>query len=153
MKLNKFCRISGSRGGILIYNWAAENPGRVACVYADNVLLDLNYWPDSATLKQDFHLKNIKEIQGLKLSPVDKIPQIVKVGYSMLHLLADADGAVDTVKNTLRFETDVKALGGEITVIHKPGFKHHPHSQPNPSPIVDFILKVTGLGALVSKAQ
>jgi hypothetical protein len=29
--------------------------------------------------------------------------------------------------------------------MHKPGFKHHPHSLPNPTPIVEFVLKASGL--------
>ena len=31
-----------------------------------------------------------------------------------------------------------KKLGGAITVIRKPGGKHHPHSLVDPAPIVDF---------------
>lgn len=133
-----------SRGGIYIYNWAAANPNKVACTYADNALLDLKYWPDLAILKKDFNLKSAAEIGSLKASPIDKVDQIVKGNFPMLHLSADDDEAVDPSKNTLLFEQKVKALGGSITIIHKPGFKHHPHSLPNPTPIVDFILKATG---------
>jgi lysophospholipase L1-like esterase len=133
-----------SRGGIYIYNWAAVNPEKVACVYADNVLLDLRFWPDTAILKQDYHLTYARQIGALKASPIDKVSQIVKGNYPMLHLSADADEAVDPSKNTLLFEQEVKALNGSITVIHKPGFKHHPHSLPNPAPIVEFILNATG---------
>jgi lysophospholipase L1-like esterase len=133
-----------SRGGIYIYNWAAVNPGKVACVYADNALLNLKYWPDSAILKKDYHLTSVNRLATLKASPVDKVAQIVKGGYPMLHLSADNDEAVDPSKNTLLFAKKVKELGGSITVIHKPGFKHHPHSLPNPAPIVEFILKATG---------
>jgi lysophospholipase L1-like esterase len=133
-----------SRGGIYIYNWAAVNAGKVACIYADNALLDLKYWPDSSILKQDYHLTYVKQLEGLKASPIDKVSQIVAGGYPMLHLLADDDEAVDPSKNTLLFEKKVKALNGSITVLHKPGFKHHPHSLPNPTPIVDFILQATG---------
>ncbi|WP_413667507.1 GDSL-type esterase/lipase family protein [Mucilaginibacter sp. Mucisp86] len=133
-----------SRGGIYLYNWAAANPDKVACTYADNALLDLKYWPDSAVLKKDFNLTSANQIGSLKVSPIDKVPQIVKGKFPMLHLSADDDEAVDPSKNTLLFEQKVKALGGSITVIHKPGFKHHPHSLPNPTPIVEFILKATG---------
>jgi pimeloyl-ACP methyl ester carboxylesterase len=133
-----------SRGGIYIYNWAAANPGKVACVYADNALLDLRFWPDTAILKQDYHLTYARQISDLKASPIGKIPQIVKGGYPMLHISADEGEAVDPSKNTLLFEREVKALNGSITVIHKPGFKHHPHSLPNPAPIVEFILHATG---------
>ncbi|WP_114938210.1 GDSL-type esterase/lipase family protein [Mucilaginibacter endophyticus] len=133
-----------SRGGVYIYNWAAANPDKVACTYADNALLDLKYWPDSAVLKKDFNLTSANQIGSLKVSPIDKVQQIVKGKFPMLHLSADDDEAVDPSKNTLLFEQKVKALGGSITVIHKPGFKHHPHSLPNPAPIVEFILKATG---------
>jgi hypothetical protein len=34
----------------------------------------------------------------------------------------------------------VRSLKVSITFVVKPGFKHHPHSLPNPAPIVDFIL-------------
>ena len=134
-----------SRGGIYLYNWAAENPGKVACVYADNALIDLRYWPDTTILKQDFNLNNAADIGSLKASPIDKVPQIVKGNYPILHLLADEDEAVDPSKNTLLFEQKVKDLKGNITIIHKPGFKHHPHSLPNPAPIVWFILNATGV--------
>ncbi|MFC0518360.1 GDSL-type esterase/lipase family protein [Mucilaginibacter angelicae] len=133
-----------SRGGIYMYNWAAANPNKVACTYADNALLDLKYWPDSAILKKDFNLTYAGQIGSLKVSPIDKVSQIVKGNFPMLHLSADDDEAVDPSKNTLLFEQKVKDLGGSITVIHKPGFKHHPHSLPNPAPIVEFILKATG---------
>jgi lysophospholipase L1-like esterase len=133
-----------SRGRIYIYNWAAANPDKVACVYADNVLLDLRFWSDTAMLKQDYHLTYAGQISALKASPIDKVPQIVKGGYPMLHLSADEDEALDPSKNTLLFEQKVKELNGSITVIHKPGFKHHPHSLPNPAPIVEFILHATG---------
>lgn len=59
----------------------------------------------------------------------------------MLHVCGDADEVVPMEENTIPFEQKVKALKGDITVIHKPGFKHHPHSLPNPTPIVEFIVK------------
>ncbi|WP_183565647.1 GDSL-type esterase/lipase family protein [Mucilaginibacter sp. SP1R1] len=133
-----------SRGGIYIYNWAAANPTKVACVYADNALLDLQFWSDSTLLKTDFKLARVNDLDALKASPLDKVKQIVAGGYPMLHLSADEDEALDPSKNTLLFEQKVKELHGSITVIHKPGFKHHPHSLPNPAPIVEFILNATG---------
>lgn len=143
--LNKKAVLEGmSRGGIYIYNWAAVNPDKVACVYADNALLDLRYWPDTAILKKDYHLAYAGQIATLKASPIDKIPQIAKGNYPMLHLSADDDEAVDPSKNTLLFEQKIKEINGSITVLHKPGFKHHPHSFPNPTPIVEFILQATG---------
>ena len=62
----------------------------------------------------------------------------------MLHVCGDADEVVPMEENTDLFEQRVKELGGKITVIHKPGIGHHPHSLKNPTPIVSFILEATG---------
>jgi lysophospholipase L1-like esterase/dienelactone hydrolase len=145
-----------SRGGVYVFNWAASNKNKVACVYADNPLLNMPSWAESVmktpevknemfeAFKKDYNLTTAEQVRNFKGSPVDKTDQIVKGKYPILILCADADEAVYPPDNTLLFEKEIKVLNGNITVIHKPGFKHHPHSLPNPTPIVDFILKATG---------
>ena len=39
-----------SRGGLIIYNWAAENPERVAAIYADAPVMDGTSWPGGSGL-------------------------------------------------------------------------------------------------------
>ena len=34
-----------SRGGLYVYNWAAANPDKVACIYADAPVCDFKSWP------------------------------------------------------------------------------------------------------------
>ena len=34
-----------SRGGLIIYNWAAANPDKVACIYGDAPVCDFKSWP------------------------------------------------------------------------------------------------------------
>lgn len=144
-----------SRGGVYVYNWAAANPDKVACVYADNPVLDLKSWPggkgtgpgskDSwAAFLKDYGYANDAESEGFKGSPIDQIADIVKGKYPMLHVCGDMDEVVPMAENSLPFAEKIKAAGGEIQLIHKPEGKHHPHSLPNPQPIVDFILKATG---------
>ncbi|MDF2193564.1 GDSL-type esterase/lipase family protein [Paraflavitalea sp. CAU 1676] len=141
-----------SRGGVYAFNWAAANPKRVAGVYVDNPVLDLTSWPgglgryaawpkEKELFKADYGLKSDEEMKAFKGSPIDKVKQIVKGHYPIFILCADADEAVAPEENTILFEQKVKAVKGDITVIYKPGAKHHPHSLPNPTPIVDFILK------------
>lgn len=141
-----------SRGGVYMYNWAAKNPKKVLCVYADNPVLDLKSWPggkgigpgsksDWEKVKIDFSLTSEKEALNFAGSPIDKVKAIVKGRYPMLHVCGDADEVVPMEENTLPFEKKVKALHGNITVIHKPGLNHHPHSLPDPTPIVEFFLR------------
>lgn len=140
-----------SRGGVYAYNWAARNPGKVACVYADAPVLDLRSWPggkgkskgstaDWEIVKKDYGYTTEEQTKGFQNNPLDKIPEIVKGHFPMLHVVGDADEVVPVDENTAPFEQKVKAAGGYIQVIHKPGVGHHPHSLPNPQPIVDFIL-------------
>lgn len=145
-----------SRGGVYMYNWAAVNQDKVACIYGDNPVLDLKSWPagmgrgpgskkDLAFLKEDYSIATDEQMLHFHNSPLDKVAQIAKGHYAILHLLADADEVVPPEENTLPFARQIEALGGDIQVIHKPGFKHHPHSFPNPTIIVDFILSHVAL--------
>lgn len=34
-----------SRGGLIVYNWAAQNTDKVACIYADAPVMDIKSWP------------------------------------------------------------------------------------------------------------
>ena len=143
-----------SRGGVYIYNWAAVNPGKVSCIYADAPVLDLKSWPggkgkgpgskaDWEIFKKDYGYSTEEETADFKNNPMDKIAEIVKGKYPMLHVVGDADEVVPVDENTAPFEKMILAAGGDIKVIHKPGIGHHPHSLANPQPIVDYILKST----------
>jgi lysophospholipase L1-like esterase len=143
-----------SRGGIYAYNWALQNPNKVAAVYADAPVLDMKSWPgglgkgpgskdDWTIFKNDFNLTE-EQAKIFKNSPLDNAELIAKGGYPMLHVVGDADEVVPVDENTNPFEVRIKSAGGDITVLHKKGIGHHPHSLANPTPIVDFILKSTG---------
>ena len=142
-----------SRGAVYIFNWAAVNPGKVACVYADNPLLNVNVWAEEMlnlpertkndmfeAFKKDYQLTTAEEVRQFRGGPMELVKQVVNGHYPILVLCADEDEAVPLAVNAVLFERKIKALDGEITVIHKPGFKHHPHSLPDPTPIVDFIV-------------
>ena len=151
-----------SRGANYALNWAAENQDKVSCVYIDNPVLDLKSWPaglgrqpvspiEFEEFKNDYNLKTVEDVVNFKGSPIDKVDKIAKGKYNILILCADADSALPPEENTLLFEKKMKALNGEITVMHKPGIDHHPHSFPNPGPIVDFILNSTGYQVPIPK--
>lgn len=153
--LNKKVVLEGmSRGGVYVYNWALANPDKVACVYADAPVLDVKSWPggkgkgpgskeDWEIFKKDFDLTEEQALQ-FHDSPLDHAATISKLGFPMLHVVGDADEVVPVDENTNPFEAAIKKAGGNITVIHKPGVNHHPHSLANPTAIVDFILRSTG---------
>lgn len=144
-----------SRGGLIVYNWAVDNPKKVACIYADAPVLDIKSWPMGVGTKQpsEVDVEAMLKAYGFageamaisyRKNPLDKAAVIARGGFPMLHVCGDADEVVPIAENTTLFEQVVRANGGNIEVIHKPGIGHHPHSLKDPSGIVNFILKATG---------
>lgn len=130
-----------SRGGLIIYNWSAKNPDKVACIYADAPVCDFKSWPklNPAVLKAyDLTEEEARAYQG---NPVDNLKPLAEAKIPLLHVVGDADEVVPVSENTAVIEARYKALGGSIKVIHKPGVGHHPHSLKEPKLIVDFIVK------------
>ena len=139
-----------SRGGLIIYNWAASNPGKVAAIYGDAPVCDFKSWPAGrgvgkgslGTWKQCLAAYGFTEAEAVayKGNPIDRLAPLAKAGIPILHVVGDADKVVPITENSDIIEQRYKALGGKIHVIHKPGVGHHPHSLKDPEPIVEFFL-------------
>ncbi|MGJ8697456.1 MAG: alpha/beta hydrolase family protein [Verrucomicrobiaceae bacterium] len=132
-----------SRGGLIIYNWAAKNPDKVACIYADAPVCDFKSWPKiNPDILKAYNLTE-EQARSYQGNPVDNLKPLADAKVPLLHVVGDADQVVPVSENTAVLESRYQALGGSITVIHKKGIGHHPHSLKDPKPIVDFILKHT----------
>ena len=140
-----------SRGGLIIYNWAATNPDKVACVYADAPVCDIKSWPggkgrgpgsppDWQACLQAYGLTEEGALAYDK-NPIDNLEPLAKARVALLHVCGGADEVVPVEENTAVLQERYKKIGGRIEVIIKEGGGHHPHSLKDPAPIVDFILK------------
>ena len=69
---------------------------------------------------------------------------IAKAGIPILAVVGSADKTVPVSENIDIVEKRYQELGGTIEVIRKPHCGHHPHSLPDPAPIVNFVLSATG---------
>lgn len=142
-----------SRGGLIIYGWAAANPKKVACIYGDAPVCDFKSWPGGRGMgkgggrawEQCLKAYGISESEAdaYPLNPIDNLVQIAKADVPILHVVGDADEVVPVAENTSIVELRYREMGGSIKVIHKPGVGHHPHSLKDPAPIVAFVLEHT----------
>lgn len=139
-----------SRGGLIVYNWAAQNPDKVACVYADAPVLDLKSWPLNRkneelnkSLCKAYGFKSIAEVETFKGNPVDLCKTLAAAGFPMLHVCGEVDDVVPVSENTNVFEKRIKDNNGDVRVIRKADVNHHPHSLDNPTEIVRFITEAT----------
>ncbi|YCM46376.1 prolyl oligopeptidase family serine peptidase [Verrucomicrobiaceae bacterium 227] len=132
-----------SRGGLIIFNWAAKNPDKVSCIYADAPVCDFKSWPGIKPEILKSYKLTAEEARTYKGCPVDNLAPLAKAKIPLLHVVGQADDVVPVAQNTDIVEKRYKELGGQIEVIRKEGVGHHPHSLKDPKPIVDFILKNT----------
>ena len=140
-----------SRGGLIIYNWAKANPEKVSCIYADAPVCDITSWPGGKgsgkgspnNWKEAMNAYGISEadLSTFKGSPIHELEPLVKAGVPVIHVCGADDKVVPMSENTDILVKRYKELGGTVEVISKPGIGHHPHSLPNPEPIVKFILE------------
>ena len=138
-----------SRGGLIIYNWAAKNPEKVCCIYADAPVCDIRSWPGgkgagaghAPSWAQCLEAYGLTESQALAATcnPIDQLEPLARAQVPLLHVVGNADEVVPVAENTAVLEQRYRALGGSIEVIHKDGVGHHPHSLKDPAPIVEFI--------------
>jgi len=139
-----------SRGGLIVYNWAAQNPEKVHCVYADAPVCDFKSWPggfgtgegsalDWTACKAAYGFASDAEALAYDGNPVDNVLPLADAGIPLLHVVGDADTVVPVAENTALVETRYTTLNGAINVIHKPGVGHV-HGLDDPGPIVEFIL-------------
>jgi pimeloyl-ACP methyl ester carboxylesterase len=147
-----------SRGGLYCFNWAADHPEKVACILADNAVLDFKSWPggkgkgkgsaaDWKKLQGDYHFKSEAEALAYPKNPIDNLRPLAKARVPLFLLCGDADDVVPYPENGAIVKERYEKLGGPVTLLIKPGLGHHPHGLDNPAPVVEFILKHTGPSA------
>lgn len=161
-KLNGKVVLEGfSRGGLYTLNWAARNPGKVACIYNDAPVCDFKSWPggkgrskgsitDWERCKQVYGLNEAQAL-SYALNPVDNLAPLALAKIPLLHVCGAADDVVPIEENSLLVKQRYSELGGEMTLISKPHCNHHPHSLRDPTRIVNFILSHTGFEELVTQ--
>jgi hypothetical protein len=131
-----------SRGGLIIYNWAAANPEKVAAIYGDAPVMDFKSWPGAGNggILKAYGFKDVEQAKAYKYNPVDNLKPLAKAGIAIIHVVGDLDKVVPIAANTTLAQKRYKELGGVFEVIHKQ-VGHHPHSLKDPAPLVKFMEK------------
>ncbi len=154
-KLHKKVALAGvSRGGLFVYNWAKENPEKVACIYAEAPVCDFKSWPggfgesngskdDWAKLKKEYGFKSDKEAKAYLNNPIDNLNALAKAKIPVLHMIGLKDKIVPPKENTVPLINKYIQLGGIATVVPctEGAQKLEGHHFPieTPRTVVDFI--------------
>ena len=150
--LRKKCVPVGfSCGGMIGIYFAERYPELVSCLYIDAPVVNFMSWPchfgqenpkpGLSEILPALGLKNLAELMAYRKMPLDKIPSLIEKKIPLVMASGDSDTTVPYDENGLFVERAYKEADLPIEVYIKPGGNHHPHGIPDPTPIVDFILR------------
>ena len=148
-----------SRGGLFVYNWAAENTEKVACIYCDTPVCDFKSWPggkgiglgSEAAWRQCLGAYGLTEQQAQEFdqNPINHAAIIAKAKIPILHIVSENDRVVPPKENTYLLQQQLKQHGHDLEVISVPEgtakSNGHHFDHPQPDRVVTFITQHTGV--------
>lgn len=136
------CMLARSRGGLMLYNWAAENPTSVACIAGIYPVCNLNSYPGLGRACRAYGMT--REQLAAKLTehnPIDRLAPLAEAKVPIFHIHGDSDRVVPLDRNSGELSKRYVKLGGRITLEIVKGRGHNMwsgwfHSQK----LVDFVI-------------
>ena len=134
-----------SRGGLMLYNWAAEHPECVAAVGGVYPVCNPLSYPGLAKAAEAYGMTPEQfQAELPKHNPLDRLGPLAKAGIPIFHVHGDKDGAVPLEKNSAELEKRYKALGGQVRILVIPGLGHEGMERGAPffqcKELVDFLI-------------
>jgi pimeloyl-ACP methyl ester carboxylesterase len=119
------CLLPQSRGGLMLYNWAAEHPDAVRCIGGIYPVGDLHSYPGLRKASEAYGMDEAElERRMPEHNPVDRLEPLARAGIPILHLHGDADVLVPLEPNSGEVARRYRALGGTMELAVIPGVGH-----------------------------
>jgi pimeloyl-ACP methyl ester carboxylesterase len=117
--------LAQSRGGLMLYSWAAAHPAQVRCIAGIYPVCDLRSYPGLARAAAAYGLTPAElEKQLSQHNPIDRLAPLAQAKVPILHLHGDADAVVPLEKNSAVMLERYAALGGKMQLLTIPGKGH-----------------------------
>jgi pimeloyl-ACP methyl ester carboxylesterase len=120
----KVCLLPQSRGGLMWYNWAVENPEKVACIGGIYPVCDFTSYPGIDATAKAYGMTHEELTAKIKQhNPIERLAPLAKAKVPVMHLHGDNDKVVPLEKNSGELIKRYQDLGGpgELEVISGKG--------------------------------
>ena len=137
------CLLARSRGGLMLYSWAAENPDKVRCITGIYPVCNIASYPGLPRASGAYELTAEQlKAQLAKHNPIDRLAPLAKAKMPIFHIHGDMDRVVPLDKNSAIIKQRYDKLGGPMTLEVVEGQGHNMwlgwfQSQK----LVDFVVK------------
>ncbi len=120
------CLLTRSRGGLMLYCWAAENPDKVKCITGIYPVCNIASYPGLKRACGAYGLTAAElEAELAKYNPIDRLAPLAKAKVPIFHIHGDKDRVVPLDKNSAIIKERYDKLGGPMTLEVVPGQGHN----------------------------
>jgi len=120
------CLLARSRGGLMLYCWAAENTEKVNCIAGIYPVCNLASYPGLKRACGAYGLTESELAARLnEHNPVDRVTHLAKAGVPVFHIHGDVDKVVPLADNSALLARRYKAAGGLVQVKIAEGQGHN----------------------------
>lgn len=138
----KVCLLPQSRGGLMLYNWAVENPDKVQCIGGIYTVCDMASYPGLGRACGAYKMTE-PQLRAIlaENNPIDRLEPLAKANIPILHVHGDNDKVVPLERNSGQLIKRYQALGGPVKFIIIPGKGHEVCPEFfQCQPLVDFFI-------------
>ena len=121
----KACLLPQSRGGLMLYNWAVENPKNVQCIGGIYTVCNLASYPGLDKAAPAYGMTQAELTAHLsEHNPIDRIAPLAKAKVPIFHIHGDTDKVVPLETNAGELVKRYQTLGGNAQLVIVPGKGH-----------------------------
>jgi len=112
---SKPCLLARSRGGLMLYSWAAENPESVSGIAGIYPVCNIASYPgiQQACAAYELTAEQLKADLN-KHNPVDRLASLAKANVPIFHIHGDQDTVVPLDNNSALLAQRYRELGGSM---------------------------------------
>ena len=122
----KACLLARSRGGLMLYNWAADNPTKVKCIAGIYPVCDLRSYPGLGRAAPAYGMNPDELEKSLGINnPVEKLKPLANARVPIFHIHGNIDTVVPLKSNSGDVAKRYQILGGKMQLVVPNGQGHN----------------------------
>ena len=117
--------LARSRGGLMLYNWAIENPKKVRCIAGIYPVCSLESYPGLQEASRAYGMTEKQLTASLaRHNPIDRLAPLAQARVPIFHIHGDNDKVVPLEANSALVARRYKEAGGKMRLIIARGQGH-----------------------------
>jgi dipeptidyl aminopeptidase/acylaminoacyl peptidase len=148
----RVCLLAQSRGGLMWYNWAAQNADKLACIVGIFPVCDPQSYPGLQRMAAAYKMDESQLAAELSLhNPIERLEPLARAMVPILHVHGDSDAVVPLPANSGELIKRYRAMGGPGELIVVKGKGHEEAAEFFQSqPMLDFLIEHGRAGGTAS---